>query len=362
MTLRPASPPPSRHLTPEPGTDTNTDTEPVPDISHPEPQIDTNVDPITEAETERPDAIPDPSTNQDSPLQDSPLLQDPHFQDEPRSGTRGKAGVSGRRGEVHVEMADVGLPKLEVVMSPMMIMLRGVGVGPPVWNATRSEYATGFRSVAGAARAVAATSLIFLTVLSTLAIGSHVLGFRVQNENETAVGRRLKMVGVVIVGGYQVNACIQVANTLIAVTRHAHLLTCWNRVIDSQHIPLPPRLRLRCLVQVFFMIFFAAAMVTAAAMGRPRLLAVVLDGLAERLYFIPYTWLSHHPSVTVVRVLVALVAIHHFAINKGVIFYFTTHCHLLTGALATWNTHARHALNGTNFTKSISHSHFRCHT
>lgn len=46
---------------------------------------------------------------------------------------------------------------------------------------------------------------------------------------------------------------------------------------------------------------------------------------------------------------VAVVALHHFAINKGVIFYFTTHCHLLKAALATWNTHARHALNGTKF-------------
>lgn len=308
MTLRPASPSLSHHLTPDAGpdsptTDVDTRLSPdhspavvIPDISHPEPRVDPNADTITDPGIELPDvALPDQSTG-------TPSSQDTNLQHQsPTTDSQKKdaGSSSGRRGEVHVEMPVVGLPKLEVAMFPMMIMLRGVGVGPPTWNTARNQYETGFRNVAGAARAMAATSLIFLTVLSTLAIGYHVLGFSVQNEKETAAEKRLKLVGVVIVGGYQVNACIQVANILVAVNRHAHLLTCWKLVIDSQHIPLPPRLRLRCLVQVFFMLFFSAAMVAAAALGRPRLLAVVLDGLAERLYFLPYTWISHHPTVSV---------------------------------------------------------------
>lgn len=305
MTLRPASPTLSHHWTPEAGTDSQSDADtsrlspdhspvPVPDISQSEPRIDPYANTSTDPDTQLPDAaLPEQGTG-------TPSNQDSNLQHQsPSTDTQKKADTLGRRGEVHVEMPVVELPKLEVAMFPMMLMLRGVGVGPPTWDTARNQYETGFRSVAGVMRALAAASLIFLTVLSTLAIGYHVLGFSVQNEKDTAAEKRLKLVGVVIVGGYQVNACIQVANILVAVKRHAHLLTCWKLVIDSQHIPLPPRLRLRCLIQVFFMLFFAAVMLAAAALGRPRLLAVVLDGLAERLYFIPYTWLSYHTTVSV---------------------------------------------------------------
>ncbi|KAG7161589.1 hypothetical protein Hamer_G014150 [Homarus americanus] len=79
--------------------------------------------------------------------------------------------------------------------------------------------------------------------------------------------------------------------------------------------------------------------------GQPVFLSHVLDGLAERMFLVPHSWLVPQTFTTkLVHLAVCSVALHQFAINKGYVFAFTTHCHLLSTGLVIWNTQLTNAL------------------
>ncbi|XP_045107296.1 uncharacterized protein LOC123502141 isoform X1 [Portunus trituberculatus] len=245
------------------------------------------------------------------------------------------------------DVADVGVTGglLERPLLPLWVFMSVMGVGAPAYHAESRSYRMRWTSPSGAATLAASAAVVALTGVSVVSLARHLLS--TEEDPDQRPVQSLKTIGVLIVGGYQVNALVQVLNTAAGAARHARLLSAWTRLAALHHINPTRGLRRKCYIQVAFMTAFIAAMLTAAALGRPRFVGHVLEGNAERLYLIPRSLLRDSASLPAkaVQVAVCCVALHHFAINKSYLFAFTTHCHLLQAALTAWNTHLARAID-----------------
>ncbi|XP_064080701.1 uncharacterized protein LOC135197596 [Macrobrachium nipponense] len=102
---------------------------------------------------------------------------------------------------------------------------------------------------------------------------------------------------------------------------------------------------LKASMQVVFMVLFIVAMLAATAVGKPDFVLYVLDAVSVDMYLIPRDWmLPEAPSRKLIHIAVVLVSLHQFAINKGTVFSFTTHCHFLKAGIMTWNAYLSQAL------------------
>lgn len=200
------------------------------------------------------------------------------------------------------EVEDVGVKGgiLERPLLPLNLFMSVMGVGPPSYHPESKTYRMRWLSPSGVATLTAAAAVIVLTVVAALGLVWHLLAGGEDQDSRPV--RSLKTIGVLIVGGYQVNALVQVLNTAVAAPRHAQLLTAWTSLAAQHHINPTQGLRLKCLVNVAFMTAFIAAMLTSASLGRPRFVVHVLEGLAERLYLVPREMLDNFSSTAKVKI------------------------------------------------------------
>lgn len=194
------------------------------------------------------------------------------------------------------EVEDVGVKGgiLERPLLPLNLFMSVMGVGPPSYHPESKTYRIRWLSPSGVATLTAAVAVIMLTVVAALGLVWHLLAGGEDQDSRPV--RSLKTIGVLIVGGYQINALVQVLNTAVAAPRHAQLLTAWTSLAAQHHIDPTQGLRLKCLVNVAFMTAFIVAMLTSASLGQPRFVAHVLEGLAERLYLVPRDMLDDSSS------------------------------------------------------------------
>lgn len=174
---------------------------------------------------------------------------------------------------------------LEQPLMPLRVFMAVIGVGPPAYHPESKSYRMRWLSLSGVATLAATAAVVVLTVVAALGLVWHLLAGG--EDPDTRPVRSLKTIGVLIVGGYQVNALVQVLNTAMAEQCHARLLTAWTSLVALHHIDPTRGLRRKCLVQVVFMTVFITGMLASAGLGRPRFVVHVLEGLAERLYLVP---------------------------------------------------------------------------
>lgn len=175
---------------------------------------------------------------------------------------------------------------LERPLLPLRVFMSVMGVGPPAYQPENGTYSMRWLSASGVALLTSAVAVVALTIVATLSLAQYLL--TTDKDPDGRLLRSLKTIGVLIVGGYQINALVQVLNTAAAASRHARLLTAWTRLAALHHINPTRGLRCKCYVQVAFMTAFIAAMMTMAGLGRPDFVRHVLEGLAERLYLVPH--------------------------------------------------------------------------
>ncbi|MPC16922.1 hypothetical protein E2C01_009763 [Portunus trituberculatus] len=195
------------------------------------------------------------------------------------------------------DVADVGVTGglLERPLLPLWVFMSVMGVGAPAYHAESRSYRMRWTSPSGAATLAASAAVVALTGVSVVSLARHLLS--TEEDPDQRPVQSLKTIGVLIVGGYQVNALVQVLNTAAGAARHARLLSAWTRLAALHHINPTRGLRRKCYIQVAFMTAFIAAMLTAAALGRPRFVGHVLEGNAERLYLIPRSLLRDSASL-----------------------------------------------------------------
>lgn len=174
---------------------------------------------------------------------------------------------------------------LEKPLVPLWLFMAVMGIGPPAYHPESRSYRMRWLSPSGIATVVAVAAVVMLTVVAAGGLVRYLVTG--SEDQDTRPVRSLKTIGVLIVGGYQVNALVQVLNTAVAAGHHARLLTNWTDLAALHHINPTRGLRRKCVVQVAFMTAFIATMLTSAVLGKPRFVAHVLEGLAERLYLVP---------------------------------------------------------------------------
>lgn len=180
---------------------------------------------------------------------------------------------------------------LERPLLPLRVFMSVIGVGPPAYHAESGSYRMRWLSPSGVATLMAVAAVVALTAVATLSQAKYLLA--TDEDHDQRPLQSLKTIGVVIVGGYQVNALVQVLNTAAATPRHARLLTAWTHLVALHRINPTRGLRCKCYVQVVFMTAFIAAMLISAGLGRPRFVGHVLEGLAERMYLVPSDVMDH---------------------------------------------------------------------
>ena len=196
------------------------------------------------------------------------------------------------------EVEEIGTASgvLERPLMPLQIFMSVMGVGPPAYHAHTRTYSMRWVSSSGMATVAAVVAIVALTGVATLSLGLYL--FTPNEDRDHRQLQSLKTIGVLIVGGYQVNALVQVLNTAAGAARHARLLSSWTRLAELHHINPTRGLRWKCCVQVVFMTAFIVAMLTAAGLGRPRFITHMLEGLAERLYLVPRQAMHDPTSIT----------------------------------------------------------------
>ncbi|XP_069164085.1 uncharacterized protein [Procambarus clarkii] len=251
-----------------------------------------------------------------------------------------------------------------ILQEPLRLLhgfLKVMGVGPQNYDEVAGEYKVSWRSAGAMHTLVTAFCMVALTATTIFGLSRYTIVTAPTAPPEDEHTRSMKVIGVVIVAGYQVNALVQVLNTIRAGRCLCRLLNTWNHLGVKEAINPTKGLYTKSCVQVGFMVAFILVMLMVTVAEQPVFLSQVLDGLAERMFLVPRSCLvqatllakggggaPHIPSIPcpqVTRVVVCTVALHQFAINKGYVFAFTTHCHLLSTGVAIWNTQLASALD-----------------
>ncbi|XP_071536139.1 uncharacterized protein [Panulirus ornatus] len=183
-------------------------------------------------------------------------------------------------------------------LRPLRCLLTVVGVAPQVYDATTGEFRVSWRRLASLHVLFTATYLVVITTVTTISLCRH-LAVRPAVAAATE-DRSVKVIFVAIVGGYQINALVQVLNTVYAGRRYCRLLNSWNLLAREDGINPTRGLYLKSCVQVGFVVSFIVVMLVLATIGVPAILPHVLDGLAEWMFMVPPSWLTHStPSAKV---------------------------------------------------------------
>lgn len=172
-------------------------------------------------------------------------------------------------------------------LRPLQLFVTLMGVGPQVHDPTTGEFHLTWRTLGSVHTLFTAGYMIVMSAMTTFSLLRYLV---VSIEDQDY--KSIKIIGVVMVSGYQLNALVQVLNTVYAGQRLCRLLNSWNRLAKMDIKPAKG-LYLRSCVQVTFMLAFMVAMLVLTLMGQPMLLIHIMDGLVEWMFLVPRTWLTH---------------------------------------------------------------------
>ncbi|XP_068222921.1 uncharacterized protein [Palaemon carinicauda] len=228
-------------------------------------------------------------------------------------------------------------------LSPLHTFLSVAGIGPQTFNGALGIFEVSWRSLPAI---LTIFNCIYITGLMTVTALCIIFAFiGEENPKEDARVESIKLIGVVIMCGYQLNAWVQVINALFASESVCRLLNTWDELGTSMGIDPTKGVHLKASMQVGFMILFIIAMLVATAVGKPTFVLYVLDAVSVDMYLIPSDWMLPGSLYRkFIHIVVVLVSLHQFAINKGTVFSFTTHCHFLKAGMMTWNAYLSQAL------------------
>ncbi|XP_064122470.1 uncharacterized protein LOC135226691 [Macrobrachium nipponense] len=248
-----------------------------------------------------------------------------------------------------------GGPRLENILHsalwPLRMFLRVIGIIPYVYNEEKIEYTVKWWSPSGIhtlANALYMTTLLITTTVGVIKMAT-TQELRGQSgsddDNEDKNHQAIKLTGVILLSECLVNAWAQTLNVIYAGKRMCKLLNRWNGLSVAAELDPVKGLRRRVVWQIFFVAVFASTIFVMTLVGHPKIVPLVLDGVAEGMLVVPKDWLAASPFLLkFIRVMTCLVCLHIFAIFKGSLFSFTTNCHMLKNGFNSWNAQLTKAI------------------
>lgn len=179
-------------------------------------------------------------------------------------------------------------------LRPLHFVLGVAGLWPYRYDQAASRYRLSWRSAQGVHTLLTFGYISILLVTTVIGVIRLVVAQQTDAADLAAdpQARTIKIVGVVMVVGYLINAWVQLLNTISAGRRLCRLLNEWNQFHASSLIDPTKGLYVKSCVKVVYMVTFMIVMLVLTVVGKPEFLLDVLDGLAEHIFLVPSTWLN----------------------------------------------------------------------
>lgn len=193
-------------------------------------------------------------------------------------------------------MEEIGLRVTDVLNKPfrlLQIIRRLMGMLPYYYCESRGKYEMAWTSkpcLHTILTAVYMTALM-LTAIFGIIRKIHAKDF-FDGGPEVRNVQGIKLMGVILVGGNLFNAWFQVICVLYFSPRYCSLLNSWNILAAATELDTMAGIRAAVYKLVGFLAIFWLVIFVTTAIGEPKIVSYVLDGVAETLLLVPPPWLD----------------------------------------------------------------------
>lgn len=190
-------------------------------------------------------------------------------------------------------------------LRPLHFVLGLAGLWPYWCDKATSEYKLSWLSAQGVHTMLTFSYISVLLVTTAFGVVRLVVLQQTDAAEAPADPKKqtIKIIGVVMVVGYLINAWVQLLNTISAGRRLCRLLNRWNQFHGATFIDPTKGLYVKSCMKVVYMAAFIVTMLVLTVIGVPEFLLDVLDGLAEHIFLVPSAWLIRRGVFTKVIII-----------------------------------------------------------
>ncbi|KAK7067038.1 hypothetical protein SK128_007177 [Halocaridina rubra] len=177
---------------------------------------------------------------------------------------------------------------------PLRLYLRSLGLIPYTYNKAHEAYRLRWRSLWGIHTLLTALYLTVLVITAIVSIIHLIKGREMPAENINQ--RAIKLTGMILLSEILFNAWAQFLNVISVSRKICIHLNAWNNLAAASELDLVKSLKKQVIIQILFLSAICISILVMTALEYPKIVLLILDGVAEGMLMIPEVWINASTS------------------------------------------------------------------